>query len=618
MTSGSLREDAVLVRRSRAGDTEAFTELVRKYENAAYATALNCVRSMEDAQDIVQDAFIAAYCKLVQLRAPERFGSWLRAIVHTRSMEWIRRQRTIPISACAMGAIYEDLVARSAQQYAREQRYGDLWDAVHALPEKYREVVLMYYLNDFSYNDIAHFMGLPVSTVKGRLQQSRIKLREHLSPTETEEIAMSRPQVEKKVAETICKIVREEIQQTIPLGDTEHIVLYCGVDADIEICHTDGDDVILTGTKSSIGLSEEDARASVAGIQVLSDQVENFLETGPHPGEVFTGTWTKTGDDPVGQKLNVADQWKGAEEAVERTTFQPTELYPEISTREEDMFHTVHDALGGATTRITVIREHMEDIVLPRNAYTEAVQRVFSPNWTGDDQVHGSIGRADFVLGIPATKGITLVRGNHIRVWGLRSDVNILNGHNVELSDIEGDVCLFDTSVRRAQGIRGRFLQSFYQYGGMDWSNHRAERSAVPDSTLQDIEGEIRVDLGRINLEVGDLKGKVDIRNRFGTTRFHLNAHEDGSTYRIESDSGEVLVFLKEDLIGEMHLTVNTLCGLVKYDALKSLGSLHTSNDRQLGRLSTITSKVNMNRYHLVADLSIRTRDGDVTIEKTM
>lgn len=617
MTSERPTEDAVLVCRSRAGDTGAFTQLVRKYENAAYATALNCVHSVEDAEDIVQDAFIAAYCKLVQLRAPERFGSWLRAIVHTRALEWIRRQRTIPISACVLGGVYEDLAQWSAQQYASEERNADLWDAVYALPEKYREVVLMYYLNDFSYREIADFMGLPISTIKGRLHQSRVKLREHLTPIETEEWTMSRAHVEKKVEEAICSIAREEIQQTISLGDTDHVVLFCGVDADIEICHTDGDDVILTGTKASIGLSEENARASVAGIQVLSDQVDNFFKTGPHPGEIFTGT-DHVESHPVARKVNVSNQWEGAEKVVGHTSFQPAELYPEISTREEDLFHIVHSALGKVSTRITVIREHMEDIVLPRKAYTEAVQRVFSPNWTSQDQVHGPIGRVDLVLAIPPSKGITILRGKHIRVWGLRSDVNIANGYNVELSDIQGDVCLLNTSVRKAQGIRGRFLQSFYQFAGTDWSDHQARRVAISDSTLQDIAGEIQIDLGRVNLEVSDLKGKVDIRNRFGTTRFHLKAHEAGSTYRIESDSGEILVFLKEDLIGEMNLRVNTLCGLVKYDALKSLGGLHTANDPQLITLSTITSARSTKELMSSADLYVKTRDGDVTIEKTM
>ena len=624
MTSERATEDAALVRRSRTGDTEAFTQLVGKYENAAYATALNCVHSLEDAEDIVQDAFIAAYCKLVQLRAPERFGSWLRTIVRTRSLEWIRRQRAIPISAYTMGAVQADLAQVSAHRYANEQRNADLWDAVHALPEKYREVVLMYYLNDFSYREIANFMGLPVSTIKGRLQQSRIKLREELSPIETEEWIMSRAQVEKRVEEAICSIVREEIQQTIPLGDTDHIVLFCGVDADIEICRTDGDEVVLTGTKTSIGFSEEDARASVVGIQVLSDQVENFLKTGPHPGEIFTGTWHDEKGRPIARKVNVSDQWKGAEEIVEHTSFQPTEFYPEISTREKDMAQIVNDALGRATTRITVIREQMEDIILPRKAFTESVRRVFTPNYMDQDQIHGSTGRIELVLAVPASKGITLLRGKHIRIWGLRSDVNILHCHNVELSDIEGNVCLLNTSVKKAQGIRGRFLQSFYHYGATDWSDYQVRRSTMPDSTLQDIVGEIRIDLGRINLEVSDLKGKVDIRNRFGTTRFHLNKHEAGSTYRIESDSGEVLVFLKDILLGELNLGVNTLCGLIKYDALKRQSKIEPICDQQLVTFYTATLPLPpcpedyVRPNVLDADLYVKTRDGDVTIEKTM
>ena len=168
MVSERSTADAVLVQRSHAGDTAAFTQLVRRYENAAYATALNLVRSPEDARDIVQDAFVAAYCKLVQLREPERFGGWLRTIVRTRSLEWIRRRRRTTISTDGM-----DLDQLSVPS---EQDTTDLWDAVGVLPEKYREVVLMHYMNDFSYNKIADIMGLPVSTIKGRLQRSRAKL----------------------------------------------------------------------------------------------------------------------------------------------------------------------------------------------------------------------------------------------------------------------------------------------------------------------------------------------------------------------------------------------------------------------------------------------------------
>jgi len=604
------------------GDREAFAQLVRGYEDAAYATALSYVHSMDDAKDIVQEAFIIAYCKLAQLREPESFGSWFRAIVRARCLEWVRSQRT---TAYTVGMAPSDLAEVSVRRYATERRDLDLWDAVYALPEKYREVVLMYYLDDLSYEEIADFMGLPVTTVKGRLQQSRVKLREHLSPEERGELAMKRAKVGKEVEEAICKIGREEVHLSVPLGDTEHIVLFFGVDADVEICHTDGDELVLTGTKSSIGFSEEEARASVEKVQVLADQVESWLEVGPHPGEVFSGTWHDEEGHPEAYKMDTSRLSTYAKEELKRmTSFLPTELYPEISTDEEEMFQTVDRALNTRVTRITVIREKLEDIVLPRKAYTEAVRRVFAPNWTSQDLLHGPIGRVDLALAVPVSKTITVLGGGmgvkHVRIRDLRSDVNLIHCYNVELSDVRGNVCLLDSSVKKAHGIRGRFLQSFYEYGGTDWSDHKARRKDIPDSTLRDITGEIRVDLGRVNLEASDLKGKVYIRNRFGTTRFHLSSYEPESKYRIESDSGEVLVFLKEDILGEINLTVNTLCGTIKYDAFKDLGELSKTNDLQLMTLSTITSKepVNVSRKQLDAELCIKTRDGDVTIEKTM
>ena len=75
------------------GPSDAFEPLVRRYQNAAYAVALNYMRDPLDAQDVVQDAFVAAYCKLAQLRDPAVFGGWLRQIVVTRCTEWLRRKK---------------------------------------------------------------------------------------------------------------------------------------------------------------------------------------------------------------------------------------------------------------------------------------------------------------------------------------------------------------------------------------------------------------------------------------------------------------------------------------------------------------------------------------------
>ena len=609
------RRDGDLVRRSRRGDRAAFAELVRTYENAAYATALTYVRSREDAQDIVQEAFVTAYCKLVQLREPENFGSWLWTIVRRHALEWLRRARTLQFAADTT----ETMSEVSAEEFATTRRNADLWDAVCALPEELREVVLTYYLNDFSYEQVADYLGLTAPTVKGRLHRSRARLKEELSSEETEELSMNRVHVGKKVEEAICKIASEELHETVSLGDTRHVVLFCGLPGDIEVCHTEGDEVVVTGTKTSLGFTEEEAKQSVAGIKVYWDRVEDFLEAGPHEGELFFTTFTEEGK-PTGKGFSVRERWSRLTERQFRTAFEHGDLYPELATRDEDIVRTVKDSLRKVTS-ITVIRERMQDIHVPREAYTEAIQRVFAANLVSDEEAHGPRGSVQLVVAVPTGTHVTVLQGTwlgwHVRAWGLRSNVNIVNCRNVELEDIEGDVCLLNTSVRKASGIRGRILQSHYDFSGTDWSNYETTR-AIPDSTFEDITGELRSDLLKTNLEVSGITGRLDVRNRFGTTRFHANAHETGSKYRIESDSGDVLLFLKESLLGEMTLTVNTLCGVIKHEALK--GSLYSGgpflgrNDLQLITVSTIP---NLSADQLEADLLVRTRDGNVTIEKT-
>ena len=181
-------------------------------------------------------------------------------------------------------------------------------------------------------------------------------------------------------------------------------------------------------------------------------------------------------------------------------------------------------------------------------------------------------------------------------------------------------MCLWKTSVKKAERVRGRFFQSYYGYGGTNWGDYHARRWDRSDSTLKDIAGEVRVDVGKVDLEVSDLEGKVQIRNRFGTTRYHQNNHAPGSTYRIESDSGDVLVFLRENLIGEFDLTVNTMCGEISFESLKSLGKFRESNNAQFMTFSTIlrtASEGSPTAEPPDADLYIKTRTGKVTIEKT-
>ena len=107
---------------------------------------------------------------------------------------------------------------------------------------------------------------------------------------------MLRPiDVTEQVQEVVCQIATRQVRETIPLEDAEHIVFYCAIDVDLEIRPAEGEDAVLEGTLSAIGLTREKARESVEGIEIEADQVDNFLASGPHEGEVFMRTHERNG-----------------------------------------------------------------------------------------------------------------------------------------------------------------------------------------------------------------------------------------------------------------------------------------------------------------------------------
>jgi hypothetical protein len=84
---------AQLVRQSLNGDQRAFGGLVQRFQNAGFAVAVSHVGNPHDAEDVLQDAFVTAYCKLGQLRDPSLFPGWFRSVVVTQCRMWLRQSR---------------------------------------------------------------------------------------------------------------------------------------------------------------------------------------------------------------------------------------------------------------------------------------------------------------------------------------------------------------------------------------------------------------------------------------------------------------------------------------------------------------------------------------------
>ena len=622
------KDDAELVRSARSGDRAAFTELVQRYQGAAYAAAFSCLGDEQDAMDAAQDAFISAYCMLGQLRRDESFGPWLRTIIRRRALGRLRSRRSERMRVEDMGEHSASVAQASVLRHERQQRHAEVHEAVGLLPAKYREVVLLHYLQRWSYRRIAAFTGLPTSTVKGRLHVARGKLKELLTSTETGVSAMNETSMEHKIEQAIYKIATEEIHQSIPMGDTENVVLFCGVDCEIEICQTEGADIVLNGTRASLGATEAKARASAAGMQILVDQVEDCYQSGPHEGELFVGTNRSPEGDPVGVSRRASEAWPNQTPQLQGfwNPLTTCPAYDDLPQKNPELFEDLQAMMRNAT-RMTIIREKMEDVVLSRDDWTEELQRVFVANY-GDEKVsHGPAGRVFLTVGVPVERGVTVVGlrpSIRVRARDLRSDLSILGALGVEVVDVAGDVRLLDAFALEARSIEGRFIQSFYGTGAgkpRDGTYRRVELGGLPlTCNVRDIRGPVWLDGAKLEIEAAELHDEATIRNLFGTTKLHKSQQHPGQRCSVESHSGDIKLLLKENLIAELGVTAVSLCGNIRgYDHLQNSSGFTSRNDLYAILVSTASAPGGVVPPALLdVDVLIKTHDGDITIEKTV
>ncbi len=163
--------DAEIIRQVRAGETEAYSQLVRRYQNIVYGLAYHHVRAFEDARDIAQEAFLQAYINLDRLREPEKFGPWLRQITVNECRAWRRRRRPEETLEGIAGAI--DQTQQIANRLFVQQ-------ALESLSEPSRLTVTLFYFHSFSLNEIAEFLSEPVTTIKSRLRNARARLQKEM------------------------------------------------------------------------------------------------------------------------------------------------------------------------------------------------------------------------------------------------------------------------------------------------------------------------------------------------------------------------------------------------------------------------------------------------------
>jgi RNA polymerase sigma-70 factor (ECF subfamily) len=154
-------------------------ELVEKYHQAVYRYAFRLSGSAADAEDLTQQAFLAAQQKLGQLRKPESARSWLFTILRNCFLKSVRRPGHLLASSLEldMDSVPEEVPKEGDLDAELLQKSLD------ELPENFRLVLVMFYFEDCSYREIAEKLDLPIGTVMSRLARAKGHLRSKLLPT---------------------------------------------------------------------------------------------------------------------------------------------------------------------------------------------------------------------------------------------------------------------------------------------------------------------------------------------------------------------------------------------------------------------------------------------------
>jgi len=173
-----------LVHRAVAGDVRAFVELTRRFQHFAFGSALALVRDFQQAEDVVQEAFMAAWSALPSLADPGAFPGWLRGIVRHHALRVLRRKDpTRPLSDADQIASEEPGPEHLLEH---RQRAATALCAMAELPDTLREAATLFFVHECSHQDIATFLNLSVTTVNNRLHAARSKLKRRMLTMVTE------------------------------------------------------------------------------------------------------------------------------------------------------------------------------------------------------------------------------------------------------------------------------------------------------------------------------------------------------------------------------------------------------------------------------------------------
>ncbi len=178
-------EIAALVQK---GDVDAFGELIARFDQKMTRYARKFLFQGEDVKDLVQEVFIKAYVNIKSFDAARRFSPWLYRIAHNEFINAVKKKSRLPFFSFDFDTVLPQLVAPETAdgEMAKAEIKIMLDRCLDKLSPKYREPLVLYYIEEMDYKEIAEILKLPVATVGVRLNRGKAMLRKVVTTLTTE------------------------------------------------------------------------------------------------------------------------------------------------------------------------------------------------------------------------------------------------------------------------------------------------------------------------------------------------------------------------------------------------------------------------------------------------
>ncbi|HVS79450.1 MAG TPA: RNA polymerase sigma factor [Candidatus Paceibacterota bacterium] len=171
--------DEDLVSLIRQGDKEKFGILMARYEEKLFRYARRFLSKNEHIEDMVQEVFVKAYTNLQSFDLSQKFSSWIYRIAHNTFVNELRRQSRTPISFFDFDTLvgYSGSDSTAEEEFEREELKKMIDKSLSLLKPQAREAIILHYLEDLSYREIADILHVPIGTVGVRLKRAKDALR---------------------------------------------------------------------------------------------------------------------------------------------------------------------------------------------------------------------------------------------------------------------------------------------------------------------------------------------------------------------------------------------------------------------------------------------------------